>query len=118
MFLTVILGLWEVCFNGFEEVHHWYDTVFTGCWWIFEEEYYIIHDFLLPGFFIATQFFFTVTFCCVLVASFLSIIYLMKEKDDENYVTLLVTLGTVLVIGGKSLKFFFSFSTLFSRLFL
>lgn len=93
-------GLWEVCFNGFEEVHHWYDTIFTGCWWIFEEEYYIIHDILLPGFFIATQFFFTITMCCVLVSMFLSFIYMKKEKDDENYVTLLVTLGTVLVIGG------------------
>ncbi|XP_026764146.1 uncharacterized protein LOC113522605 [Galleria mellonella] len=98
----VKIGLWEVCFNGFEEIHHWYDTVFTGCWWIFEEEYYIIHDVLLPGFFIATQFFFTITMCSVLASMFLSYLYLGKDKDDENYVTLLVTLGTVLVIGGFS----------------
>ncbi|CAH0747372.1 unnamed protein product [Diatraea saccharalis] len=96
------IGLWEVCFNGFEEVHHWYDTIFTGCWWIFEEEYYIIHDILLPGFFIATQFFFTISLCCVLVSMLLSFIYIRKERDDDNYVTLLVSLGTVLVIGGFS----------------
>ncbi|KAI8429911.1 hypothetical protein MSG28_000385 [Choristoneura fumiferana] len=94
------IGLWMVCFNGFEEVHHWYDTVFTGCWWIFEEEYYIIHDTLLPGFFIATQFFFTISLCCVLASIFMTYLYLQKDKDDDNYLTLLVTLGTTLVIGG------------------
>ncbi|KAI8429909.1 hypothetical protein MSG28_000385 [Choristoneura fumiferana] len=93
------IGLWMVCFNGFEEVHHWYDTVFTGCWWIFEEEYYIIHDTLLPGFFIATQFFFTISLCCVLASIFMTYLYLQKDKDDDNYLTLLVTLGTTLVIG-------------------
>ncbi|KAG6458660.1 uncharacterized protein LOC119191426 [Manduca sexta] len=94
------LGLWEVCFHKFEDVHHWYETIFNSCWWIFEEEYYIIHDLLLPGFFIATQFFFTIALCCVLVSLFLAYIYMKKDKDDENYLTLLVTLGTVLVIGG------------------
>lgn len=96
------IGLWEVCFNKFEDVHHWYDTVFNSCWWIFEEEFYIIHDILLPGFFIATQFFFTITLCCVLLSMFLVFLYLKKDKDDDDYLTLLVTLGTVLVIGGFS----------------
>lgn len=98
--VIVFLGLWEVCFNGFQDVHHWYDTIFTGCWWIFEEEYYIIHDILLPGFFIATQFFFTISMCCVLISIFLTYLYLNKDEDDDNYVTLLVTFGTILVIGG------------------
>lgn len=92
-----------MCFDGFEEVHHWYDTVFKGCWWIFEEEYYIIHDTLLPGFFIATQFFFTVSMCCVIAGGFLTVLYIRKDKDDEVYVALLLTLGTVLVIGGKNI---------------
>lgn len=97
----IFTGLWQVCFNGFEEVHHWYDVSFKGCWWIFEEEYYIIHDILLPGFFIATQFFFTVSMCCVLISLVLSFSYIRKDHDDDNYVTLLVTFGTILVIGGK-----------------
>ncbi|CAF4883714.1 unnamed protein product [Pieris macdunnoughi] len=96
------IGLWEICFNGFEEVHHWYDTVFKDCWWIFEEEYYIIHDILLPGFFIATQLFFTITLCCIITSFFLLYIYLRKEEDDDNYVTLLIIFGTTLVTGGFS----------------
>lgn len=96
------IGLWQVCLNGFEDVHHWYDTIFSSCWWIFEEEYYIIHDTLLPGFFVATQFFYTIALCCVILSMFLSYLYMKKDRDDDNYLTLLVTLGTVIVIGGFS----------------
>lgn len=44
-----ILGLWIVCFKHFEDPRHLYDTKFSDCWWFYEEEYYIIHEFLLPG---------------------------------------------------------------------
>lgn len=46
---SFVSGLWQVCFHGFVDPRHWYDTKFYGCWWVFEEEYYIIHDILLPG---------------------------------------------------------------------
>lgn len=49
------LGLWCVCFHDFEDPRHWYETKFTGCWWVFEEEYYIIHDVLLPGRLLQTE---------------------------------------------------------------
>lgn len=42
-------GLWVVCFKDFEDTHHWYDTKFSSCWWVFEEEYYIIYDILFKG---------------------------------------------------------------------
>jgi len=42
-------GLWVVCFKDFEDSHHWYDTKFGNCWWVFEEEYYIIYDILFKG---------------------------------------------------------------------
>lgn len=42
-------GLWVVCFKDFEDSHHWYDTKFGSCWWVFEEEYYIIYDILFKG---------------------------------------------------------------------
>lgn len=94
------LGLWEVCFNKFEDFDHWYDYKFTGCWWVFEEEYYIIFDFLLPGFFLLTQFFFTLTLTLVLVATFLTWLYCFCSRDHDKYVLLLTSLGADLVIAG------------------
>ncbi|KAL1449434.1 hypothetical protein WDU94_001939 [Cyamophila willieti] len=66
------IGLWSICLTGFEEFHHWYDTKFYGCWWVFEEEYYNIHDFLFPGFFISTEIFMLMSFLAGLMSTFLS----------------------------------------------
>lgn len=93
------LGLWEVCFNGFQDIHRFYDTVFTGCMWVFEEEYYIIHDFLLPGFYIAVQLFATLCFVMCLIALPLTVSFLRTSKDDDRYVFLLLTIGSCQVIG-------------------
>ena len=43
------LGLWEVCFNGYE---HWSDYIgkaYYGCWWVFHKEYSYIKDWILPS---------------------------------------------------------------------
>jgi hypothetical protein len=101
-------GLWQVCFKNFEEPHHWYDTKFTGCWWVFEEEYYIIHDFLLPGlkncvndlelvelknyiagFFVATQTLFTFCFTLLLICLLSLVRYIFTDDDDPNMSKLL-----------------------------
>lgn len=78
-----------------------YDMKFTGCWWVFEEEYYIINDFLLPGFFIATQFFFTLCLTLVLVAMFLTWMYCFCSKHHDKYLLLLLTTGTDLICAGN-----------------
>ncbi|GJQ85638.1 hypothetical protein Trydic_g20187 [Trypoxylus dichotomus] len=96
----VRIGLWEVCFDDFEDFRHFYDTRFTGCWWVFEEEYYIIHNFLLPGFFIATQFFFTLCTTLLLVAAFLTWLYCFCSRDHDKYLLLLYTVGTDLLLAG------------------
>lgn len=96
------IGLWEVCFVNFEDFRHHYDFNFTGCWWVFEEEYYIIHDFLLPGFFIATQFFFTLCMTLVLVAAFLTWMYCFCSRDHDKYLLLLLSNGANLLIAGFS----------------
>lgn len=93
------LGLWEVCFNNFQDIHRFYDTRFTGCMWVFEEEYYIIHDYLLPGFYIAVQFFSTLCFVACLVALPLTLAFLRCSRDDDRYVFLLLTMGAVEVFG-------------------
>nr|XP_022913655.1 uncharacterized protein LOC111424381 [Onthophagus taurus] len=94
------IGLWEVCFNNFKEFKHQYDTKFLGCWWVFEEEYYIIHDFLLPAFFIATQFFFTLCMTLLLVAAFLTWMYCFCSRDHDKYLLLLLTIGSDLILAG------------------
>lgn len=96
------IGLWVVCFKNFEDPRHWYDFSFTGCWWVFEEEYYIIFDILLPGFFMATQFFFTLCFTLHLVGVFLVLLYVMCSREHEKYVLLQVVLGGGLIVAALS----------------
>ncbi|XP_062561052.1 uncharacterized protein LOC134225196 [Armigeres subalbatus] len=93
------LGLWELCLNDFQDIHRFYDTRFTGCMWIFEEEYYILHDYILPGFFLAVQFFFTLCFTLLLMGCVMTFMYLGCSKDNDRYIMLLLTNGTAMVVG-------------------
>ncbi|XP_050071031.1 uncharacterized protein LOC126558983 [Anopheles maculipalpis] len=92
------LGLWELCLRNFQDIHRWYDYPFNGCMWIFEEEYYIIHDYILPGFFIAVQFFFTLCFTLLLMGVIMTLMYLGCSRDNDRYIMLLLTNGTVLLL--------------------
>lgn len=98
--LLSILGLWELCLRNFEDIHRFYDVRFNGCMWIFEEEYYIIHDYILPRFFIAVQFFFTLALTLLLVSILLTILFMRCSKDHERYIHLLITNGSCLVLAG------------------
>lgn len=69
--------------------------------WVFEEEYYIIHDFLLPGFYIAVQFFFTLAFTLTLVAALMSLALFRFDRDDDRYLVLLLSDGASLVAACK-----------------
>lgn len=99
-FCFVILGLWTVCFKNFTDIHRFYDVQFQGCMWVFEEEYYIIHDFLLPGFYTAVQFFFTLTFTLLLVSLLLILGIFYYTHDDDRYMTVLLSNGACQVAGG------------------
>lgn len=92
------LGLWEVCFHNFQDIRHLYDTRFNSCWWIFEEEYYIIQDLLLPGFFVAVQFFFTLCMTLLLVGAFLTFLCTFGSRQQEKYQLILWTNGACLTI--------------------
>ncbi|XP_013789749.1 uncharacterized protein LOC106473611 [Limulus polyphemus] len=69
------LGLWEACLDKFHDVNYRYDIEFSGCRWIFDEEYNIIIKILEPAFFVVVQVFFTLGFvglllgCMMLVAA-------------------------------------------------
>uniref|UniRef100_A0A1B6CZL8 Uncharacterized protein n=1 Tax=Clastoptera arizonana TaxID=38151 RepID=A0A1B6CZL8_9HEMI len=93
------LGLWLVCFHDLEDPRHWYDTKFSGCWWVFLEEYYIIHDLLLPGFFVAVQFFYTLSFVATLLSFFLVLGYLCASRENEHFVLLQLIVGGLLLGG-------------------
>lgn len=69
--------------------------------WVFEEEYYIIHDYLLPGFYIAVQFFFTLTFTLLLVSLVLTLGLFVYSRDDDRYMVVLLSNGASQFAGGK-----------------
>lgn len=75
-----------------------YETQFHGCWWVFEEEYYIIHDIVLPPFFVATQFFFTLCFTLMLIGSFLTVLYTCCSRHHNKYQLLLWVTGINLTL--------------------
>ncbi|KAF0301844.1 hypothetical protein FJT64_003055 [Amphibalanus amphitrite] len=64
----VKLGLWTVCFDKFQERLRLYDTEFSGCRWVLDEEYQIIDYLVRPPFFVAVQLFFTLCFLACLLA--------------------------------------------------
>ena len=92
--------MWALCLNNFEDVHRFYDVRFTGCMWIFEEEYYIIHDYILPPFFLTVQFFFTLAFTLMLISIALTAAFMKCSKDNDRFITLLLSNGSALVIAG------------------
>lgn len=81
--------------------------------WVFEEEYYIIHDYLLPGFYIAVQFFFTLTFTLLLVSALLTAGVFLFSRDDDRYMVVLLSTGAAQVAGGKHNLFSNNAITLF-----
>ncbi|KAH8354144.1 hypothetical protein KR084_001694 [Drosophila pseudotakahashii] len=93
------LGLWEVCFQQFQDIHRFYDNRFNGCMWVFEEEYYIIHDFLLPGFYIAVQFFATLCLVMCIIIVPLTVAFLRTSRSDDRYMVLLLAIGSCQVVG-------------------
>uniref|UniRef100_A0A2A4J4C2 Protein with signal anchor n=1 Tax=Heliothis virescens TaxID=7102 RepID=A0A2A4J4C2_HELVI len=53
------MGLWEYCFDRFRYPAHQFDKLFHGCHHIFSQEFYMIREWLLPGWLMGVQFFVT-----------------------------------------------------------
>ncbi|RWS21338.1 uncharacterized protein B4U80_11138 [Leptotrombidium deliense] len=62
------LGLWEACFAKFQDPNYLYDREFTGCSWLFDEDYAHLRKILEPSFFVAVQVLFTMGFVLMLLA--------------------------------------------------
>ncbi|KAJ9588636.1 hypothetical protein L9F63_018070, partial [Diploptera punctata] len=53
------MGLWEYCFDEFRYPYYQFDKQFDGCHYIFSQEYYVIREWLLPGWLMVVQAFVT-----------------------------------------------------------
>lgn len=49
------MGLWEYCFKEFRYPYYQFTTTFDGCHHIFSREYYVIREWLLPGWLMIVQ---------------------------------------------------------------
>lgn len=56
------MGLWEFCFKNLRYPYYQFEKLFDGCHNVFSEEYYVIREWLLPGWLLVIQSFVTVSF--------------------------------------------------------
>ncbi|XP_013195000.1 uncharacterized protein LOC106138407 isoform X1 [Amyelois transitella] len=71
------MGLWEYCFDRFRFPTYPY-RLFHGCHYIFSEEFYVIREWLLPGWLTAVQSFVTLALILSLTAQVLLACVIMR----------------------------------------
>ena len=49
------MGLWEYCFENFRYPNYQLDKLFNGCHHIFSQEYFVLREWLLPGWLMSVQ---------------------------------------------------------------
>ncbi|KAH8238768.1 uncharacterized protein LOC110182450 [Drosophila serrata] len=91
------MGLWQYCFKDFVYPKYQFPKQFTGCHNVFSHDYYVIREYLLPGWLMAVQGFVTMSFIIVfLVLSLLSLtIIRLPLKPVLQYEWLLVRLSYI-----------------------
>ncbi|KAJ0181202.1 hypothetical protein K1T71_003287 [Dendrolimus kikuchii] len=101
------LGLWSHCFRSLSDPLDPYQRrFFVGCRWVYDPfttGYDKIRGYLLPGFMIATQFFFTLCLLGVLISAILVLIFfLCCGPDQDRYVMLIRSIGYIMLAAGIS----------------
>lgn len=99
------LGLWTHCFRSLPDpVDIDQRRFFVGCRWIYDPfttGYDKIRGYLIPDFMVATQFFFTICFICVLLSAILSLVYFLCGGPDQKRFILLIKINAwLLLVGG------------------
>lgn len=56
------MGLWEYCFDQFRYPYNQLDMIFSGCHYVYSFDFYIIREWLLPGWLLTVQTFVTLAF--------------------------------------------------------
>ncbi|XP_037039158.1 uncharacterized protein LOC119076482 [Bradysia coprophila] len=69
------MGLWEYCFKDFDYPFYQFPKQFNGCHNIFSFEYYVIREYLVPGWLLSVQAFITIAF----ILTFFSLIVMALE---------------------------------------
>lgn len=72
------MGLWEFCFHRFRYPNYQFDKLFDGCHYIFSREYYVIWEWLLPGWLMAVQTFLTLALMFSCVAQIMTTLLLIR----------------------------------------
>jgi hypothetical protein len=75
----------------------------VGCRWIYDPfttGYDQIRGFLIPGFMVATQFFFTLCFIAVLISAILTLLYFLCCGPDQKQFITLIKLNAWILLGG------------------
>lgn len=101
------LGLWSHCFKSLPDpLDRYQGRFFVGCRWVYDPfttGYDRIRGYLLPGFMIATQFFFTLCLLGVLISSILVLMFFTCcGPEQERFVTLIKSIGFIMLGAGWS----------------
>ncbi|ESO08285.1 hypothetical protein HELRODRAFT_195072 [Helobdella robusta] len=85
------IGLWQVCFNGYEHTSDLVGKAYYGCWWIFYKEYYYIRNWLMPPWFKAVQT--LMTLAVVLQFIFLPLLFIATADAKTKMLKILCTIN-------------------------
>lgn len=101
------MGLWEYCFKQFRYPYYQFDKQFDGCHHIFSEEYYVIREWLLPGWLMVVQTFVTLSLLLSFFAQVVIALTLIRWplKFVLNYEWLLSAFAFVCCITAGKWKF-------------
>jgi len=72
------MGLWEFCFFNFRYPFNQFDHKFTGCHYVFSDEYRILREWILPPWLQAVQAFVSLAFLCSFSAQLVVALMLMR----------------------------------------
>ncbi|XP_026686273.1 uncharacterized protein LOC103518757 [Diaphorina citri] len=100
------LGLWTHCFRSLPDPNDEYiRRFFVGCRWIFDpftKGYDQIRGYLVPGFLVFTEFFYTLTFLATIFCAMLVLLFfLCFTPDHKRFVQLTLVIGSTLTCAGK-----------------
>jgi len=93
------VGLWEICFNNYRHRFDYYGKVYTGCWWLFSPEIYMLRSWLSTPWYRCVQAFSTLSMCTMVLAVILLCILVFSAISKVSARFVLITAFTNLAAG-------------------